>query len=158
MSSRLYRIALFVLFLITVPQLSLLAQEEGKEKKVLTEETNSQKSRGEGDAATKPEAKLGVNTEAGTIEAPAFKGGETTRGASYSYITFDNWTPWIIHCYVDDVYWGTVAPYSKVETYTVSGRTKLYAVAYFDDGSYRYWGPNYFTAADWDSYNWKLKR
>ncbi|MBS1553313.1 MAG: hypothetical protein JSU09_00180 [Bacteroidetes bacterium] len=75
-------------------------------------------------------------------------------GPDYSDIIVDNFTGYYIDIYVDNEYRGTLSPWDKKTTWAVPGRTKLYAKAVFDDGSYKYWGPSMVNAGY--EYTWSL--
>lgn len=60
-------------------------------------------------------------------------------GPDYANIVIDNRTNYSIDIYIDRNYRGTIAAWNKIITWTVSGNTKLYAKARFNDGTYYYW-------------------
>ena len=70
---------------------------------------------------------------------PNTKGGESRGGNCYTW--FDNYTDWRITAYVDGVREGTIAPFGDGGVWVGTGTTKMYAVAYFNDGSKISWGP-----------------
>ncbi|HUI42229.1 MAG TPA: hypothetical protein VL523_09685 [Terriglobia bacterium] len=88
---------------------------------------------------------------------PANKGGKT-RGAGPlpCGVHVDNRTPWFVRIYVDGDYRGTVNQYGDLVGITGNGPTNVYAVAVFDDGSQKYWGPHVFNCVAGDSYTWRL--
>lgn len=76
-------------------------------------------------------------------------------GPDYCDVVVDNYTNLYIKIWVDGEYKGLVAPYGKVTVAAIPGRTKLYCRADFDDGSYKWWGPEYFQC-DYE-YTWRLR-
>lgn len=91
------------------------------------------------------------------IPAPPNKGGKSRGAGPYACgVHVDNRTPWIIRVYVDGAYRGAVGSYGDVAGITGNGPTSLYAVATFDDGSTKVWGPHVFICAPADAYTWHL--
>jgi hypothetical protein len=88
---------------------------------------------------------------------PADKGGKT-RGAGPlpCGVHIDNRTSWFIRIYVDGDYKGTVNQYGDLTGITGNGPTSVYAVALFDDGSEKYWGPHVFDCEAGATYTWRL--
>lgn len=85
---------------------------------------------------------------------PEVKSRGDVYGPDYSDIIIDNNTGYYMDIYVDGEFRGTVNPWDERTTWAVPGRTKLYAKAVFDDGSYKYWGPS--TVNSGYEYTWKL--
>lgn len=85
--------------------------------------------------------------------APKNKGGDAAAKGT-CYVQLDNWTPWYVNYYVDGSYQGTVPPWGELWGSAISGRTRLYARADFDDGTYLYWGPSYFSC--FGSHTWRI--
>jgi hypothetical protein len=54
-------------------------------------------------------------------------------------VTFQNYTPWKVQCYVDGTFVGVVYPGRTLSSWTVSGWTRPYAQAVFVDGSSLRW-------------------
>ncbi len=92
------------------------------------------------------------------LAPPPEKGGPKTRGAGpyRCGIHVDNHTAWIVRTYVDGIYAGAVNRYGDIAGITGNGPTTLYAVAVFDDGSTRTWGPHLFNCSAGDIYTWRL--
>jgi hypothetical protein len=90
--------------------------------------------------------------------APADKGGSRRRGAGSRPcgLHIDNRTPWLMRIYVDGNYRGTVSAYGDLVGLTGDGPTALYAVAPFDDGSEKTWGPRVFNCSAGDVYTWQV--
>jgi hypothetical protein len=89
--------------------------------------------------------------------APPEKGGKSRGiGPRPCGIHVDNRTPWIIRVYVDGNYRGAVNSYGDIAGITGDGPTALYAVAIFEDGSTKVWGPHAFICASYDTYSWHL--
>ena len=109
-----------------------------------------------------PDANIKHDSEKNNPKAqatpPPEKGGPKTRGAGpyRCGIHVDNHTPWIIRTYVDGIYAGAVNRYGDIAGITGNGPTTLYAVAVFDDGSTRTWGPHLFQCSAGDIYTWRL--
>lgn len=89
--------------------------------------------------------------------APPGKGGRK-RGAGPipCGLHIDNRTPWLARIYVDGNYRGTISQYGDLVGLTGNGPTSLYAVAPFDDGSEKTWGPRIFNCSAGSSYTWQL--
>ena len=100
------------------------------------------------DANIKSDKKVNTADAKATNLAPAEKGGKTRGSGGYTVI--DNWTPWSIDIYADGTFKGTVAAWGSGWIYA-GDCPSLYGRADFDDGSYKYWGPQ-VTCAD----TWKL--
>ncbi|NHE58984.1 hypothetical protein [Cyclobacterium plantarum] len=114
------------------------------------QERSAEEAVGSGDAVTSRTRGDDPNIEQGKapnvkgelsedIVQPADKGGRT-RG-TICYVNFDNWTSWIIDCYVDGRYKGDVAAYGEGGVTVGAGDTRVYAVAEFTDGSKVSYGP-----------------
>lgn len=90
--------------------------------------------------------------------APPEKGGHSKRGAGPipCGLHIDNRTPWLARIYVDGNYRGTISQYGDLVGLTGNGATSLYAVAPFDDGSVRTWGPRVFNCSAGGSYTWQV--
>lgn len=88
---------------------------------------------------------------------PPRKGGPKTRGARVGTLHVDNRTPWYIRIYVDGDYRGTIAPYGDWYADGSCDEYALYAVAAFDDGSSRDWGPVHTNASCGDQV-WRLEQ
>lgn len=54
-------------------------------------------------------------------------------------VTFQNYTPWEVRCYVNGTFVGVVYPGRTLSSWTVSGWTRPYAQAMFVDGSSLSW-------------------
>src|SRR5579884_2711815 len=106
-----------------------------------------------------PNIKRSGNTNhAGSTEgavAPKGKAGAKSRG-SYATVHIDNRTPWIIHYYDNGNEMGVVGRYGDAYYAAVPGGHSLYAVAYFDDGTRKTWGPLSVDLDDGDVENWHL--
>jgi hypothetical protein len=88
---------------------------------------------------------------------PANKGGKSRgSGPLACGVHVDNRTPWLIRVFVDGTYVGTVNQYGDLSGITGNGATAVYAVALFDNGSERYWGPHLFNCSAGDIYTWRL--
>lgn len=112
---------------------------------------------GESDANIKTE--MATNSKSGpAAPAPPDKGGEKGKGFGLGYVevTFNNFSPWYVKCYVDGNYRGTVAPWGALTFPTGNGATTLYARADFDDGSTYRWGPRQFFYYSGYRYQWRL--
>jgi len=94
-----------------------------------------------GESTVKIKNDDGKNTQGHAKELPVAKGGKKTR-ASTSVVHFDNHTGWIIRCYVDGDYVGSMDGGGDLYVYVSSGTHTLYARALFDDGSELTWGPD----------------
>jgi hypothetical protein len=70
----------------------------------------------------------------------------------------DNRTGWYIQIYLDGDYRGVVGPMGDVYGAVLSGPTRFYARAEFDDGSVRTWGPNQMYCPDEGSHTLSLYR
>ena len=138
---------MFKPFLLTlaVAMLSLLctpetyAQQRSPEESVGSEDATKGRSRGENSNIEERKAKNDPNADYEDAVQPAEKGGRT-RGTVCAVI-FDNWTKWVIDCYVDGRYRGDVGRYGDGTVYVGGGNTKVYAVAEFTDGSEISYGP-----------------
>lgn len=93
------------------------------------------------------------NPTSGGPPAPPNKGGDKSRGR-YCVIHIDNHTRLWIRVFIDGNYMGTVPPWGDIYPITLSGPTRLYARADYDDGTYSYWGPR--TVVCEDTYTWQL--
>jgi len=143
----------FLLFLATTSQhaspqnmnssTSKPSAQKGKPKVTELKATKGDTSRGGED----PNIKQGkeTNDPNASIDAPAKKGGATTRGGGYCEVQFDNRTKWYIKVFVDGNYRGTLSPYGDAVVYALPGSTSVYARAEFDDGTYSYWGPSSYS-------------
>jgi hypothetical protein len=98
------------------------------------------------------------NNPGAKTPAPAGKGGARKRGGGPSPcgLHIDNRTPWLMRIYVDGNYRGTVSAYGDLVGLTGNGATSLYAVAPFDDGSEKTWGPRVFNCSAGDVYTWQV--
>jgi hypothetical protein len=86
------------------------------------------------------ETDRGTNSPSTTEPAPPTKGGPRPRGL-FSKVHIDNHTSWYVDIYLDSRYRGTVPPWGDLYREVISGTTRFYARASFDDGSVRTWGP-----------------
>lgn len=59
--------------------------------------------------------------------------------SGYSSVTFRNYTPWSIQCYVDGSFVGMVYPGQTLTSLARSGWTRPYAQAVFDNGAVVKW-------------------
>jgi hypothetical protein len=60
-------------------------------------------------------------------------------GSGLAVVTFQNYTPWRVLCYVDGNFVGVVYPGRTLSSWTGSGWTRPYAKAVFLDGSSLSW-------------------
>jgi hypothetical protein len=90
--------------------------------------------------------------------APPNKGGQKGKGLGPGYVevTFNNFTPWYVNCFVDGLYRGTVAPWGAMTFATGNGVTTLYARADFVDGTALNWGPWQTVYYSGWRYSWRL--
>lgn len=140
------------------------AQERSSEEPVGSGDAVTSRTRGDDPNIIQSKAPNVKGEEPEDIVQPADKGGRT-RGSS-CYVHFDNWTSWIIDCYVDGRYRGDVAGYGDGSVTVGAGDTRVYAVAEFTDGSKVSYGPitRYCSNAVFnfiiykDSYNYSVKR
>lgn len=129
------------------------ADEKKAAKKPQAETVKATKTRGgEADPNIKAPAS-NVNSEAKRSPAPAGKGDGAQRGA-ITRVHVDNRTPWIIQIFIDGEYRGVVSPWGDGYCNAISGATTFYAVADFDDGSRKTWGPRKATIDG--TYTWTL--
>lgn len=98
-----------------------------------------------------------TNKKDDNTPAPPRKGGPKSRGARVGTLHVDNRTPWYIKIYVDGDYRGTLAPYGDWYADGGCDDYSLYAVALFDDGSSRNWGPVHTNSSCGDQV-WHLER
>ena len=84
---------------------------------------------------------------------PAAKGGKKSK-AGEGQADFDNFSSWIVQCYVDGTFVGNVAPYGDLNVFVGTGNHTVYAQAVFTDGSIKYWGGTtfWFGYEDWQLY------
>ena len=82
-----------------------------------------------------------------TVDAKAIKGAK-----GYPR---DNHTTLYVKIYVDGDFRGTVEPWGDLYLTNLCGSTVLYARAYYDDGTYDYWGPtsHNFCSTTWTLHN-----
>jgi hypothetical protein len=59
--------------------------------------------------------------------------------SGFALVTFQNYTPWQVQCYVDGIFVGVVYPGRTLSSWTGSGWTRPYARAVFTDGSSLSW-------------------
>lgn len=59
--------------------------------------------------------------------------------SGFALVTFQNYTPWQVQCYVDGTFVGVVYPGRTLSSWTGSGWTRPYARAIFTDGSSLSW-------------------
>lgn len=86
------------------------------------------------------------------LPAPPQKGGPARRGVCV--VHFDNQTQWKIQVFADGNYEGLVGPYGDLYAYAISGATRVYGRAVFDDGSTTSWGPRIIDCEG--SYTWSM--
>lgn len=86
--------------------------------------------------------------------APPSKGGPVPKGDA-GIIHVDNHTTLYVKIYVDGDFRGTVEPWGDLYLTNLCGSTVLYARAYYDDGTYDYWGPtsDNFCSTTWTLHN-----
>jgi hypothetical protein len=139
------------------PQTAGGAEKAAAGNKEVVNEKAQTRSAGAADANVKSDSEK--NNPNAKAAPPPEKGGPKTRGAGpyRCGIHVDNHTPWIIRTYVDGGYVGAVNRYGDIAGITGNGPTTLYAVALFDDGSAKYWGPHVFNCAAGDIYTWRLQ-
>jgi hypothetical protein len=101
----------------------------------------------QGEMANDPKAK---------IDAPAAKGGGTTRGGGGCRVEMDNSTSWYVKVYVDGIFRGTMDPWGDSYVYVYPGDTTIYARADFTDGSYKYWGPRTSYCGNGDIFPYRM--
>ena len=116
----------------------------------------AQTARGSSESDPNVKTPEGPNDPAKETPAPAKKGGQKTRGMA-CYVTFDNYTPWVIQAFVDGTFRGIVPAWGQLDTVTGDGPTTIYARALFTDGSMKYWGPR-SGMCDHEAFNWQLGR
>jgi hypothetical protein len=73
-------------------------------------------------------------------------------------VHIDNRTGWYIQIYLDGDYRGVVGPMGDGYGAVISGPTRFYARAEFDDGSVRTWGPDQVYCPDDATYTLNLYR
>ena len=88
--------------------------------------------------------KEGVNKKSNVKTDETIKKNGPVYGENYCDVVVDNYTNLYVKIWIDGNYKGIVEPYGKRTVYAVPGKTKMYCRADFDDGSYSYWGPDYF--------------
>lgn len=126
---------------VTLSMLSLSTHTLGQGKTAKTVEIKSTRGtikRGADKNIKKAET---ANDPKAKIDAPAAKGGGTTRGGGGCRVEIDNSTQWYVKVYVDGIFRGTMDPWGDSYVYVYPGDTTIYARADFTDGSYKYWGP-----------------
>jgi len=122
-----------------------------------TEETKSTTARSRGADENIKTARPSTNSASANVPAPANKGAGRAKGAAaVSTVILDNSTPWFIDIYIDGTFRGTMGPWGDSYAYALSGNTRLYARADFDDGSYKFWGPKVVYIGNGESYTWRL--
>jgi len=112
-----------------------------------------------GETDTNVKNDMAPNSKSGpAASAPPAKGGEKGKGLGpgYAEVTFNNFSPWYVKCYVDGNYRGTIAPWGALNFPTGNGPTSLYARADFDDGSSYRWGPRQVLYYSGYRYEWRL--
>ncbi|HEX9998777.1 MAG TPA: hypothetical protein VGB45_16700 [Abditibacterium sp.] len=72
-------------------------------------------------------------------KAPPSKGGMKRR-AFMAKLKVDNRTNLFVDLYLDDAFYGTIAPFADLSVEVDQGETKLFAKAQFEDGSFTSWG------------------
>ena len=137
------------------PQQTAAKDKAAAGKEVVNETAKTGKA-GAADANIKHDSEK--NNPNAKIAPPPEKGGPKTRGAGpyRCAIHVDNRTPWIIRTYIDGDYVGAVNRFGDIAGYTGNGPTLFYAVALFDDGSTRTWGPHLFQCPAGEVYTWRL--
>jgi hypothetical protein len=131
-----------VLLILSLGVAATLFSTNSRAAEPKTVQSKSQKSRGgEKDPNIKSET-APKNSASDQGKAPKGKSNDSSRGLCQIHV--DNRTVWWIKIFVDGIYVGTVPPGGDLYPQAISGRTTFYARADFDDGSYRYWGPNAF--------------
>jgi hypothetical protein len=151
--------AFFVAASLSIPlSNNALAAQTGKksstQSKSKVDKDHAQKGKGGGsDQNIKSDSD--ANDPGKPVPAPGKKGGEKSKGqAGGCAVVLDNRTGWFIRIYVDGTFRGTIAPWGDSYCYTGAGRTQLYAVATFNDGSRYTWGPRLVNC--YGSYTWQL--
>jgi hypothetical protein len=137
------------------PQQTAAKDKAAAGKEVVNEKAKTGKA-GATDANIKSDSEK--NSPSAKVTPPPEKGGPKTRGAGPypCRVHVDNHTAWIIRTYVDGGYVGAVNRFGDIAGITGNGPTTLYAVAVFEDGSTRTWGPHLFNCAAGESYTWRL--
>lgn len=130
-------LAVATLSLFCAPETN--AQNRPAEESAGSEDATQGRSRGENPNIEQRKAKNDPNASNPEVVQPAEKGGRT-RGTVCA-VFFNNWTEWIIDCYVDGSYRGDVGRYGEGTIYVAGGQTRVYAVAEFTDGSEVSYGP-----------------
>jgi hypothetical protein len=97
-----------------------------------------------------------TNSRSSKVTAPPEKGGPATRAIGVCAVHVDNATPWKIKSYVDGTYRGLVDSFGDGYTYTISGGTRLYARAEFDNGEVLTWGPSIVSCPSGSVFHWRL--
>jgi hypothetical protein len=138
---------------------TMLAQEQkpaegAAPKKEVVNEQAKIKPAGEQDQNIKNNSEK--NSPDAKVAPPPSKSGKRGAGPYECGIHIDNRSSWFARVYVDGDYVGTVNRYGDLAGITGNGPTRVYAIALFDDGSSRYWGPHVFNCAAGDSYVWKI--
>src|SRR5262249_19139155 len=141
-----------VLFAV-VFSLMLAGHAHAAEKKGKVLETKAEKSRGSGKDENVKSDEEPKNSASAKTPAPPSKGGDKSRGV-YCTVHIDNHTAYYVRIYVDGIYSGTVPPWGDIYPTAISGATRLYARAVFEDGSYFSWGPRTFDCEDY--HTWQL--
>jgi hypothetical protein len=150
MKKTIHSLIAFVFFLALTETTYSQTSKADKKKTI---EVKATEGKGADPNVKKDKAKSNMVSQKNQTTPPATRG--SVYGSDYCDVTIDNWTSYILDIYVDGDYRGTIGPWDNRVTWAVPGRTKLYARAVFDDGSYSAWGPTYIDAGY--SYTWKLK-
>jgi hypothetical protein len=115
----------------------------------------------QGPATGAPDENIADDTDLNARKAldsfpkPPEKGGAQKRGA-YCGVYVDNYTPYTVKVYVDGALRGAVGPWGGLWLATISGPTKLYSKASFDDGTTLTWR-NTLPCEGNRRYSWRLQ-
>ena len=81
----------------------------------------------------------GAITEVATQPSNDSSNPSVDHNSGLALVTFQNYTPWQVQCYVDGTFVGVVYPGRTLSSWTGSGWTRPYARAVFTDGSSLSW-------------------
>lgn len=147
---------LFTMTLVT-PARAADTKKEQHDTKEKVSKAKAQKARGGAgaDENIKDDSEKNNPDPQAAPAAPPEKGGEKTRARSACYVSFDNWTPYLIKAYVNGVRVGTVSPWGTASGYQPGGTVILYGKAEFVDGTIMTWGPDSIYCIN-AGYRWQL--
>ena len=142
-------ISRFVVLLLTLFAVRTLNAQQDS-----TEKTKARDGRGAVASDANIKTTADTNVKGAIIAAPPEKGGVQTRGTNWCGVRVNNKTSFYIKIYIDGRYRGEMPAFGDLGVWIECGRTRFYARAEFNDGSYKYWGP-------WDylmitNYTWEI--